>query len=140
MSCNICLFGPIVPQVVPLFHALAAFFRYLVCDADDAPRRRGGSALALPKPGQALATVVAHGLVGMSLGGYAWIILAADEGGWDWRQYCLGGEGWMVYGNIFFLVGGVAESRPICEVSPASSKHARTTRLPAVFSYCLVSP
>lgn len=68
-------------------HSLAVFSRYLVCDADDAPRRRcrapGGfsySALALPNLGQGLATVVAHGLVGSALGLYAWNFVAARSG------------------------------------------------------------
>lgn len=86
--------------MVSFFHSLAAFSRYLVCDADDSPRRRsrsrsrrphrttaggiGGdlsySALALPNLGQGLATVLAHGLVGMSLGLYAWNVVAARAG------------------------------------------------------------
>lgn len=74
-------------QVVSVCHSLAVFSRYLVCDADDAPRRRcrapGGfsySALALPNLGQGLATVVAHGLVGASLGLYAWNFVAPRAG------------------------------------------------------------
>lgn len=73
-------------QVVALCHSLAVFSRYLVCDADDAPRRRaaaGGfsySALALPNLGQGLATVVAHWLIGMALGLFAWNF-AAPRGG-----------------------------------------------------------
>ncbi|CAM9728450.1 unnamed protein product, partial [Ectocarpus sp. 13 AM-2016] len=65
-------------MVVALCHSLAVFSRYLVCDADDAPRRRaasGGfsySALALPNLGQGLATIVAHWLIGMALGFFAW--------------------------------------------------------------------
>eukprot|EP00752_Nemacystus_decipiens_P011002 g9776.t1 len=73
--------------VVSVCHSLAIFSRYLVCDADDAPRRRcrapGGfsySALALPNLGQGLATVVAHGLVGSALGLYAWNFVAARSG------------------------------------------------------------
>lgn len=68
-------------------HSLAVFSRYLVCDADDAPRRRcrapGGfsySALALPNLGQGLATVVAHGLIGAALGLYAWNFVPARAG------------------------------------------------------------
>ena len=68
-------------------HSLAVFSRYLVCDADDAPRRRcrapGGfsySALALPNLGQGLATVVAHGMIGSALGLYAWNFVAARSG------------------------------------------------------------
>ncbi|CAM9422121.1 unnamed protein product [Pylaiella littoralis] len=102
--------------VVSFFHILAAFSRYLVCDADDSPRhrrrrrssssssstaggpgRRGGgrdfsySALALPNLGQGLATVVAHGLIGMSLGLYAWNIVAARAGELSEGSGALGG-------------------------------------------------
>lgn len=74
-------------QGVSVCHSLAVFSRYLVCDADDGPRRRSRtprgfsySALALPNLGQGLATVVAHGLVGSALGLYAWNFVAARSG------------------------------------------------------------
>ena len=74
MPCFAVLFNHTTPQVAMACHGLTAFACYAVSNADAA------TVSSLPSPARSAATVVAHGLIGMSIGLCAWSVLAATAG------------------------------------------------------------